>query len=146
MDKISKEKRSRNMSAIKAKDTTPELFVRRFLHGYGYRYSLYKNNLPGKPDLYLRKYKAVVFIHGCFWHQHLNCRYAAVPKSNIDFWHPKLRKNVERDKQNLKTLKKMGYCVFTLWECEIRAAQKGSPGKALKRLISWLAKQNAKEN
>ncbi len=138
MDKISKEVRSRNMAAIRAKDTKPELFIRSLLHTSGYRYRLHKKDLPGKPDLYLKKYGAMIFVHGCFWHQHPNCKYAAVPKSNESFWHPKLRKNVGRDKQHLKELREKGYRVLTIWECEIKEARKTDSVLLFERIKDWL--------
>ena len=119
MDTVSKEVRSRNMAAIKGRDTKPEMVVRKLLHTNGYRYSLHKKALPGKPDLYLKKYNTVMFIHGCFWHQHPGCKYAVKPKSNIKFWRDKLKHNVERDRENISKLKEMGFNIITLWECEI---------------------------
>jgi DNA mismatch endonuclease (patch repair protein) len=119
MDKISTEARSRNMAAVKACDTKPELILRTFLHSWGYRYSLHRNNLPGKPDIFLRKYATVIFVHGCFWHQHKGCKDSGMPKTNRSFWLTKLRSNIERDKVNIKKLKKLGYKVIVIWECEI---------------------------
>ncbi len=111
--------RSKNMSAIHCKDTKPELVVRRFLrfHRIGYR----KNyiGLPGKPDLVLTKYHTVIFVNGCFWHQHKGCRYASIPKGNHDFWVQKLTANVERDRQNVEKLTAAGWRVITIWECEL---------------------------
>lgn len=119
MDTVSKEQRSKNMAAIKGKNTKPEVAVRKFLHSLGYRYRLHKKDLPGRPDLYLKKYNTVIFIHGCFWHQHSKCKYATVPKSNREFWVNKLKKNVERDIKNRKKLKDQGYNVIVLWECGV---------------------------
>ena len=111
--------RSKNMSAIHSKDTKPELVVRRFLrlHRVGYR----KNyiGLPGKPDLVLTKYHTVIFVNGCFWHQHKGCRYASIPKENHDFWVQKLTTNVERDRKNVEKLTAAGWRVITIWECEL---------------------------
>ena len=138
MDTVSKKIRSKNMAAIKAKDTKPEMVVRRLLHSSGYRYSLHNKNLPGKPDIFLKSRKAIIFVHGCFWHQHPNCKYAAKPKSNQDFWRPKLQRNVKRDKEHRAKLRKLGYKVITIWECEIKRARKvGCKGllKKLKRLL-----------
>ncbi len=119
MDIVTKEARSRNMAAIKPVNTAPELLLRKVLHGLGYRYSLHKNDLPGKPDIYLKKYNTLIFMNGCFWHQHRGCKDAGVPKSNVDFWIEKLKKNTERDKKTIKTLRSMGYNVLTFWQCEI---------------------------
>jgi DNA mismatch endonuclease, patch repair protein len=139
MDKISKEIRSRNMAAIRDKDTKPELAVRRCLHSLGYRFRLHKRDLPGKPDLFLRKYNSAIFIHGCFWHQHKGCKYAAVPKSNVPFWAEKLKRNVQRDKQNISALKMKGYRVKVVWECETRDIQ--SLTDILKDFLKYYAKQ-----
>jgi len=118
MDTITKEVRSRNMAAIKGKNTKPELFVRRLLYSNGYRYRLHRNNLPGKPDILLKKHNTVIFVHGCFWHQHPGCKYASKPKSNIKFWRKKLGLNVKRDGENIRKLKEIGYNVLIIWECE----------------------------
>jgi len=122
MDKISKKARSRNMAAIKSKNTKPEMFVRKLLYFLGYRYTLHVKDLPGTPDIVLKNRKTVIFVNGCFWHQHPNCKYAAKPKSNIEFWDSKLRMNVKKDKQNYKKLKALGYKVVVIWECEIKKA------------------------
>jgi DNA mismatch endonuclease (patch repair protein) len=135
MDKISKEKRSRNMAAIKAKNTQPELLLRSYLHRQGYRYSLHNKSLPGKPDIFMRKHSVVIFVHGCFWHQHLGCEDAGIPKSNKRFWLLKLKSNVERDKKNIKELKKMGYKVFVVWECEINRKFKNSLEKRIRSFL-----------
>lgn len=120
MDIKSKKARSRNMSAIRGKDTKPELIIRSLLFSNGYRYRLYKKDLPGKPDMYLARYNTVIFIHGCFWHQHTNCKQAYTPKSNTDFWKDKLQKNVERDQSNILTLLESGIKVLIIWECTIK--------------------------
>ncbi len=119
MDTLSKVARSRNMAAIKNKNTLPELLLRKYLHSLGYRYSLHKKNFPGKPDIFLRKYSVVLFVHGCFWHQHKGCKNSGNPKSNRKFWYPKLKANVERDERSRKALRKLGYKVIVVWECEI---------------------------
>lgn len=124
MDKVSKEVRSKNMAAIKGKDTKPEIAVRKLLHSLGYRYRLHRKDLPGKPDIVLPKYKTVIFVHGCFWHQHNGCKYNTKPKSNKQFWLSKLRKNVERDKKQYTALKKLGYKVLTIWECDVKKTAK----------------------
>ena len=108
------------MSRIRSKDTTPEMIVRKTVHSLGYRFRLHKRSLPGTPDLYLRKHRAVIFVHGCFWHQHADCVLAAQPKSRVDFWLPKLRGNVQRDERNLALLRSIGLRILTIWECETR--------------------------
>jgi len=116
LDKI---KRSKIMASIKSKNTKPEIFVRKILHNYGFRFSLHKGNLPGKPDLYFRKYNLALFVHGCFWHQH-DCKKRKIPKTNSDFWEEKLNKNKERDKRDIKRLTEMGIRTHIIWECEIK--------------------------
>lgn len=118
-DRISKEHRSWNMSRIKGSDTKPEKMLRSALHRAGFRFRLHDKRLPGKPDIVLKKYNAVIFVHGCFWHRHKGCDKAYTPKSNIDFWEEKFRRNIERDKQKSKELSEQGWEVLTIWECEI---------------------------
>ncbi|MGD0887202.1 MAG: very short patch repair endonuclease [Thermodesulfovibrionales bacterium] len=120
MDKVSKEVRSKNMAAIKGKDTTPEITVRKLLFSGGYRYRLNVNSLPGKPDIWLKKYNTAIFVNGCFWHQHQHCKFATKPRSNIRFWLSKLKRNVERDKVNTQNLKRLGIKTLIIWECELR--------------------------
>lgn len=119
MDTLSKEKRSWNMSRIKAKDTKPELFVRSLLHRMGYRFRLHQKNLPGRPDIVLKKYRTVIFVHGCFWHRHTGCKFAYNPKSRQEFWQNKFSENKARDKKNCLELEKLGWKVQVIWECEI---------------------------
>ena len=119
-DTISKDIRSWNMSRIRSKDTKPELIVRSALHRLGYRFRLHKKDLPGKPDIVLAKYRTVIFVHGCFWHQHKGCRYEYQPKTRIKFWREKLSLNKERDKKNDRKIRKMGYRLLCVPECKIR--------------------------
>lgn len=120
MDIWSKEKRSECMSKIRSKNTKPELALRKALFARGFRYRVNDIRLPGKPDIVLPKYKTVIFVNGCFWHKHKNCKYAYTPKTNTQFWVDKINSNVERDNKNLKELKTMGWNVIIVWECEIR--------------------------
>ncbi len=120
VDIISKEKRSWNMSRIKGKDTKPEMVVRSLLHKMGYRFRLHRKDLPGCPDIVFPKYKSVLFIHGCYWHRHKGCKYAYDPKSRIDFWEKKFQGNVERDRKQQRELKKLGWKVIVIWECQIK--------------------------
>ena len=126
MDKISPERRSENMRRIKSKDMKPEILVRRFVHGIGYRYRLHHKGLPGKPDLVFSPRKKVIFVHGCFWHQHQDpdCSDSRQPKSNQTYWFPKLKRNMERDEENLARLDVLGWGVLVLWECEIVQIEK----------------------
>lgn len=112
--------RSYNMSQIKGKDTKPELLVRKFLFSHGFRYRLHDKKLPGKPDIVLPKYKTAIFVNGCFWHGHTNCKYFVVPKTNTDWWLNKINTNKKRDKENLLELKKESYKSITLYECQLK--------------------------
>ena len=111
--------RSKMMAAVRSKDTQPEMLVRRLVHGMGYRYRLHRSNLPGKPDLVLPSRRKIIFVHGCFWHQH-TCRGAHLPKSNTSYWGPKLERNRARDKKHLKALRSMGWKCLVVWECELK--------------------------
>jgi DNA mismatch endonuclease, patch repair protein len=122
-DIVDQKTRSRMMSGIKGKDTKPEIAVRRFLHRQGFRYRLHASELSGKPDIVLPKYRTAIFVHGCFWHQHPNCPFAAVPQTNKAFWRKKLAANVERDKKAIDTLRKQGWRVLIVWECETRSEE-----------------------
>ncbi len=108
------------MSRIRGKDTKPEMAVRRYLHARGFRYRLHVKDLPGKPDIVLPRYRTVIFVHGCFWHQHPGCGHAVMPKSNAAFWAAKLRANTERDIRHRARLEELGWRVITIWECEAR--------------------------
>src|SRR3954469_702771 len=112
--------RSYNMSQIKGKNTKPEILVRKFLHAHGFRYRLHVKNLPGKPDIVLPKYKTVIFIHGCFWHGHKDCKYFVVPKTRTEWWLTKINSNKANDAKALKALQNEGWKIITLWECELK--------------------------
>ena len=114
-----KKTRSYNMSRIRAKDTKPEMIVRRYLFSRGFRYRLHVKDLPGKPDLVLPKYKTVIFVHGCFWHGHEGCRYFIIPKTRTEWWLNKINRNKELDKQNVTRLKENGWQVLTIFECQL---------------------------
>jgi len=119
-DVHSKESRSYNMSKIRNKDTKPELLVRKFLHSRGFRYRLRTKQLPGKPDIFLSKLKTIIFIHGCFWHSHEGCKFSSTPKSNLDYWEPKLNRNMMRDHINEIELNERGWNVLKVWECDLK--------------------------
>lgn len=108
------------MSKIKGLNTKPELLVRKFLHSKGLRYRLHDNKLPGRPDLVLPKYSAVILVHGCFWHGHKNCKYFVIPKTRTSWWTNKIENNVKRDVKVISELKKIGYDVIVIWECELK--------------------------
>ncbi|MFZ5761283.1 MAG: very short patch repair endonuclease [Thermodesulfobacteriota bacterium] len=117
-DPLSPEERSKRMSLVRAKDTKPEMRVRKLVHSMGYRYRLHARNLPGCPDLVFRKRRKVIFIHGCFWHQHDCAMGNRMPKSRIEFWREKLLGNKRRDAQNRQQLKAEGWSVLVIWECQ----------------------------
>ncbi|MBN9092744.1 very short patch repair endonuclease [Pandoraea pnomenusa] len=119
MDTLTPAERSARMALVRAKDTKPELLVRRLVHGMGYRYRLHRRDLPGTPDLVFLGRSKVIFIHGCFWHRHARCALARLPKSRGDFWLPKLTANAERDARNVRALRRLGWSVLTIWECQL---------------------------
>ncbi|MBA5639791.1 DNA mismatch endonuclease Vsr [Duganella sp. LX20W] len=120
VDSVTPELRSDIMSRIRAKDTRPEMIVRRMLHKAGYRYRLHVRKLPGTPDLVFPARKKVIFVHGCFWHMHAGCEFARIPKTRVEFWTTKLMANKARDDKNLAALRAAGWDVLTIWECELR--------------------------
>ncbi|MBP3127366.1 very short patch repair endonuclease [Thalassospira sp. ER-Se-21-Dark] len=123
MDIVDSKTRSRMMSNIKGKNTKPEMVLRRALHQIGFRYVLHDKRLPGKPDMVFPKYRSVVFVHGCFWHQHQGCKNATMPSTRPDFWKNKLRGNVVRDRERIEELKYLGWRVLVVWECELSRNQ-----------------------
>lgn len=120
------------MSRIRGRDTVPELKVRRFLHRRGFRYRLHVRALPSTPDLVLPRHRAVILVHGCFWHRHPGCRYAYVPKSRREFWASKFERTIERDRRDRQSLESLGWRVATVWECEL-------DDDHLAELVHWLA-------
>jgi DNA mismatch endonuclease (patch repair protein) len=125
------------MSAISGKDTKPELTVRRGLHAMGFRYRLHEKNLPGKPDLYFPKYRAVILVHGCFWHKH-DCKYFKWPKTRPDFWREKINANVSRDLRNISQLNQSGLRTLVVWECSIRDRSEIEVSQLLEQVSLWL--------
>lgn len=123
MDRLSRARRSWNMSRIRGKDTGPERAVRSILHRMGYRFRLHPTALPGRPDIVLPRYNTVVLVHGCFWHRHSNCRFAYTPKTRVRFWRTKLEGNAERDRRSKTKLERAGWHVITVWECELRHSE-----------------------
>lgn len=119
-DRITKEQRSKNMSRIRGKDTSIEIKVRKYLYHHGFRYRKNVKSLPGTPDIVLMKYNVVLFVNGCFWHHHHNCKYATVPKTNSVYWKKKIEKNMENDIKNYNKLVQLDYRVIVVWECEIK--------------------------
>lgn len=121
MDTLTPAQRSERMSRVRSRDTKPEMAVRRIVHGLGYRFRLHRKDLPGKPDIVLPRHRAVIFVHGCFWHRHHDpdCALARMPKSRLEFWEPKLEANRLRDVRNKEALEALGWRVLTVWECEV---------------------------
>ena len=123
-DSLTKAHRSWNMSRIRARDTKPELIVRSVLHRLGFRFRLSPRKLPGSPDVVLTRHRIAVYVHGCFWHRHRGCRFAYTPKSNIAFWLKKFAENVARDHRANAQLRKMGWRIVTVWECQCRQPER----------------------
>lgn len=134
-DRISPERRSANMRAIRSKDMKPGMIVRRLVHGMGYRYPLHRKDLPGRPDLVFGPRKKVIFVHGCFWHLHGDpaCVDARIPGSNKAYWEKKLHRNVERDREHIAALKQQGWNVLVIWECE--TAGEGALKRKIRRFL-----------
>jgi DNA mismatch endonuclease, patch repair protein len=122
MDKLSPLRRSHNMRQIKSVNSKPELTLRKIIFSLGYRYRLHAASLPGRPDIVFKKRKKVIFVHGCFWHCHNNCKEAHLPKSRLGYWQTKLARNVSRDRDNITTLSRLGWKTLVIWECEISGA------------------------
>ena len=120
-DVHSKKVRSYNMSRIKGKNTRPEILVRKYLHSQGFRFRLHDKKLPGKPDIVLKKYKTAVFINGCFWHGHSDCKYAVIPKTRTEWWKEKIERTAERDKENYSSLRSEGWKIIIIWECDLKS-------------------------
>jgi len=118
-DSITTERRSDNMRKIRSKDTKPEMRIRKLLFGLGYRFRLHRKDLPGKPDIVFTGRKRVIFVHGCFWHQHQDCREGRLPGSRQEYWIPKLKNNISRDQKHTVELQKLGWKVLVIWECQI---------------------------
>lgn len=135
MDRITRERRSANMAAIKGANTLPELVVRRLLRGLGVGYRLHMKGLPGRPDIVMKGRCKIIFVHGCFWHRHDGCRFAYTPKSRTAFWQEKFSANVARDERSHAALKSLGWDVMTVWECEVAEAN-----VLRERIMSFLAR------
>lgn len=132
-DHVSVSKRAEMMAAVKSKDTSPEIALRKLLHAQGYRYLLHDRRLPGRPDVVFPARKKAIFINGCFWHRHADCRYSTTPKSEVGFWEAKFRANVARDERNIASLEQMGWSVAVVWQCELK-----QPEQVLARLTEFL--------
>ena len=144
MDKLSPQQRRKTMSAIRGKNTKPEMIVRRGLWKRGFRYRLNYKRLPGHPDLVLRKYKTCIFINGCFWHGHEGCKYYTIPKTNTVFWVNKVQRNKERDERVKHELNAMGWNCITVWECELKSAKRDATLQSLAFTLNEIFLNNHK--
>ena len=135
-DIVDSQTRSRMMAAIRGKDTKPEMVLRHALHAHGFRYRLHARDVPGRPDLMLAKHRAVIFVHGCFWHRHEGCRYATTPATRFEFWTAKFAANVRRDRAACDALAERGWRVATAWECALRRTAHITA--TCDALVSWL--------
>lgn len=135
VDRISREHRSWNMSRIRSRDTKPEIVVRSLLHRMGFRFRLHSTDLPGKPDIVLPKYRTVIFVHGCFWHRHHCANGRSTPASRPDFWQAKFARTRQRDRSNRARLRRLGWSVMTIWECQITPRKQQS---LIQRLETFL--------
>jgi len=143
-DVHSKEIRSKNMAAISGKDTKPELVIRKGLHRLGFRFRLHDRKLPGKPDLVLPKYHAVIFVNGCFWHQH-DCHLFQWPSTRKVFWHTKIQGNKARDIEAIKQLKLTGWRVLTIWECSLKGKTRLQADDLFSRISNWIVGEIAEQ-
>jgi DNA mismatch endonuclease (patch repair protein) len=134
-DQFTATERSRVMRAVKSGDTTPELIVRRIVHALGYRFRLHRRDLPGQPDLVLPRLGKAIQVHGCFWHRHACEAGQSSPATRLDYWNAKFARNVERDRRNLRRLRKLGWSVLVVWECQTRAAKRASLEARLERFL-----------
>ncbi len=130
--------RSENMARVKNKNTKPEIYLRKLLWHRGFRYRINYKQLPGSPDIFIPRYNTIIFVNGCFWHMHENCKYSSIPKTNRDFWDKKLKSNVKRDAKNYDELKKLGFNVIVVWQCEINKMK--SDESILENIINEIIK------
>ena len=143
-DHLTPDQRHKNMAAIRAKNTKPEIIVRKYLWSYGFRYRLNHPRLPGKPDIVLRKYRTCIFVNGCFWHKHEGCKYFVIPKTRTEFWLNKVNRNQERDIEVKKKLASMGWHSITIWECELKPNKKDATLQSLVYTLSKIFLQDHK--
>lgn len=136
-DTVDKKRRSEIMRAVKSFDTKPEIIVRKYLFAKGFRFRLQNKSLPGKPDISLKKYNLLIFVHGCFWYGHSNCKIYVMPKTNKKFWYSKIENNIKRDKRNIRKLRNQGWNVIVIWECQLKNKNRDI---TLKRLVDKISK------
>lgn len=137
VDRLTPEQRSANMRSIRSKGMKPEMVVRRLVHGMGFRYRLHRHDLPGRPDMIFQSRRKVIFVHGCFWHQHTDpkCKLAHRPRSNVEYWESKLNRNQKRDHENYRNLSLAGWRVLTLWECEVKQISRSELAVRLRKFL-----------
>lgn len=135
-DVHTKKQRSFNMSQIRSKNTKPELIVRSWLHKQGYRFRLHDKTLPGKPDIVLKKYKTVIFVNGCFWHGHKRCKRFVEPKSNKNYWMPKINRNIKNQLKQKRKIRNLNWQVITVWECHLKPAKFNATVKRLESKLN----------
>ena len=138
------EQRHKNMAAIRASSTKPEIIVRKYLWGHGFRYRLNHKRLPGKPDIVLRRYRTCIFVNGCFWHRHEGCKYYVLPKTNTEFWQRKVERNTERDERVQRELARMGWHCITVWECQLKPAVRQATLESLVLTLSKILLDDSK--
>jgi DNA mismatch endonuclease (patch repair protein) len=138
MDTVDKATRSKIMSKVGQKATGPEMKLRLALHKAGFRYRVNVRDLPGSPDLVFPKYRAVIFVHGCFWHRHKGCKYTTIPKDRFEFWNAKFDANVARDAKNVDELEKLGWRVLIVWECELKEKKTSNFDNSIDDIMKWL--------
>lgn len=145
MDIVTPEQRSKNMAAIRSKNTKPEVYFRKLLFAKGYRYSLNSKRIPGHPDIYLKKYNTAVFVHGCFWHRHAGCRFSYMPKSRIEFWQNKFEANRKRDFVVRNELREKGIKCLVVWECSVKKMQKDEEFqiRLLDKVVAFLTSEDS---
>lgn len=144
-DFLTSPQRHANMAAIHGKDTKPEMMVRHWLWGHGFRYRLNHPRLPGKPDIVMRKYRTCIFVNGCFWHGHESCRYYTIPKTNTEFWVNKVKRNKERDFKVQHELAAMGWHSITIWECELKSVKREETLKSLAYTLNKIFLQDKQD-
>lgn len=135
-DTLTPQERSERMSRIRGKDSVSEIRLRRLIHGMGYRYRLHVKTLPGTPDLVFPARKAVIFMHGCFWHRHQDCRLARMPKSRVAYWREKLEANRRRDDENVRRLNELGWSVLVVWECQMKEKDMNEVSNVVRRFLA----------
>lgn len=142
-DRVTSEQRSLNMRCVSGRNTRPEIYLRKLLFSHGYRYRIHSKNVPGHPDIWLKKYNTAIFVHGCFWHRHIGCKYASMPQTRKEFWKEKFQKNQERDKKVKEQLANRQIKCLIVWECSLKEMKKSNIVREnrVKKIIAFLASE-----